>query len=120
MCQYRWDPGTGGYELTTTAEGMVGRELRPVYALELDTLGFDTYWQYPHDEQMPLLWAENNILTYRGRVVAKLWHGSYFHPPDIEILEKDLVLEPVDITRMVQKNTVIIEALVRNTLNNIY
>ena len=120
MYQYRWDPETGGYELTTTAEGMVGRELRPVYALELDTLGFDTYWQYPHDEQMPLLWAENNILTYRGRVVAKLWHGSYFHPPDIEILEKDLVLEPVDIPRMVQKNKVILEALVRDTLINIY
>lgn len=120
MYQYKWDPETGGYELTTTAEGIVGRELRPVYALELDTLGFDAYWQYPHDEQTPLLWAENNILSYHGRVVAKLWHGSYFQTPEIEIIEKNLVLQPVDIPRMIQKNKIILDALVRDTLINIY
>ena len=120
MYQYKWDQETGGYELTTIAETMVGRELRPVFALELDTLGFDAYWQYPHDEQRPLLWAENNIFSYHGRVVAKIWRGSYFQPPEIEVLEKDLILQPVDIPRMVEKNKIILDALIRDTLIKIY
>ena len=120
MYKYDWDGETGGYLLTTTPFGVVGRELRPIYAAELDLLGFDKYWTYPKTPHTPLLWAENNNYIYHGEVVAKIWGGTYNKAPTIECLHDKLVLEPINIQRMVEKNQSIMDSLVNDALRNIY
>lgn len=120
MYKYEWDLETGGYLLTTTTQGAVGKELRPVYALELDVLGFDKYWTYPKDISKPLLWAENNLYYYQGEIVGKVWGGSFSTAPTIECLTYDLTLNPVDIRTMVAKNHVILDAIVHDALIDIY
>jgi len=120
MYKYDWDPETGGYLLTTTSESIVGKELRPVYSSELDILGFDKYWIYPRDDTSPLLWAENNIYYYLGRVVGKTSGGSLHNRPTLNIFEDRLELTPVDIRLMIKKNRAIMDALVHDTLLTIY
>ena len=70
MYQYIWDEDTGGL-LLTTEQSKFSKEPRPVYYRELDTLGFDRYWNYPKDDHAPLMWAEANNYIYRGRTVAR-------------------------------------------------
>ncbi|MDD2285927.1 MAG: phosphoadenosine phosphosulfate reductase family protein [Paludibacter sp.] len=120
MYKYEWDLETGGYLLTTTTQGVVGKELRPVYGIELDVLGFDKYWTYPKDVSAPLLWAENNLYYYQGKVVGKVWGGSFSTAPTIECFTSGLTLNPVDIRTMVAKNHVILDAIVHDTLIDIY
>lgn len=74
MYEYIWDDQTGGILLTTN-QSKFSKEPRPVYSRELDILGFDQYWNYPHDDSAPIMWAEANNYYYRGKLVAK---KSYF------------------------------------------
>ncbi|UUX91402.1 phosphoadenosine phosphosulfate reductase domain-containing protein [Methanoplanus endosymbiosus] len=120
MYKYEWDPETGGYLLTTTSESIVGKELRPVYSSELDLLGFNKYWTYPRDDTKPLLWAENNLYYYLGRIVGKTSGGSLYNRPTLIIIEDGLELTFVDVALMVNKNRVIMDALVHDTLLTIY
>ncbi len=120
MYKYEWDIQTGGYLLTTTSASVVGREVRPVYNHELNILGFDKYWNYPQDDSRPLLWAETNTYSYRGRLVAKTNGGGIYTAPVIDIIEDNLTLEPVDIELMVKKNRVIMNSIVNDTLKNTY
>lgn len=120
MYKYEWDPETGGYLLSTTSESVVGKELRPVYSSELDILGFNKYWTYPKDDTKPLLWAENNLYYYLGKVVGKTIGGGLYTQPTLDIIDDELKLTPVDIPLMVKKNRVIMDALVHDTLLTIY
>jgi len=54
----------------------MSKEPRPVYAAELDVLGFDAYWKYARQNEVPYLWAEANCYYYRGQMVAKLKGGD--------------------------------------------
>lgn len=123
MYQYIWDEDTGGL-LLTTEQSKFSKEPRPVYYRELDTLGFDRYWNYPKDDHAPLMWAEANNYIYRGRTVARTRGGSLYTAPELVILEEP---EPdggelrfVDVDAMTAKNAEILETLVQETIQNVY
>lgn len=123
MYQYIWDEDTGGL-LLTTEQSKFSKEPRPVYYRELDTLGFDRYWNYPKDDHAPLMWAEANNYIYRGRTVARTKGGSLYTAPELVILKEP---EPdggelrfVDVEAMTAKNAEILETLVQETIQNVY
>lgn len=123
MYQYIWDEETGGLLLTTELSKF-SKEPRPVYYKELDILGFDKYWNYPKDDRAPLMWAEANNYIYRGRKVASTKGGALYTPPELILLEEPepngQPLKFVDIDRMVEKNSSIMETLVQETIQNVY
>ncbi len=109
MYQYIYDTESGGL-LITNELSKFSKEPRPVYYKELDLLGFDKYFDYPHDDSAPIMWAEANNYLYRGRVVAKTRGGSIYTKPEIQVIEKiEEPLQLVDLTLMVEKNAVIVE-----------
>ena len=123
MYEYIWDDQTGGILLTTN-QSKFSKEPRPVYSRELDILGFDQYWNYPHDDSAPIMWAEANNYYYRGKLVAKTKGGSIYTKPEIVILDTPEpsgdMLQFVDIKAMCDKNRNILETLVQETIQKIY
>ena len=122
MYSYTWDSETGGL-LLNSSPLQFSKEPRPVYWRELDLLGFNKYWKYPHDDSAPIMWAEANNYIYRGQLVAKLIGGSLKCQPRLD-LEADVEINnpliPVDVERMVEKNQHILEVLTQNTIKEIY
>lgn len=53
MYSYTYDEETGGILLNSTPT-IFSKEPRPVYAPELDLLGFDKYWKYDNQSDMVL------------------------------------------------------------------
>lgn len=84
MYSYTYDKNTGGILLNTTPTAF-SNEPRPVYAAELDILGFDRYWKYDRQNELPYIWAEANYYLYRGTLVAKLKGGNLYTAPEIII-----------------------------------
>lgn len=123
MYAYTWDEETGGL-LLNSSPLQFSKEPRPVYWRELDLLGFDKYWTYPHDDSAPIMWAEANTYIYRGHPVAKLIGGSLKSKPKIELTEdihpQCSSLTLVDIDTMVSKNLHILEILTQSTIKTIY
>ena len=123
MYSYTWDIETGGFLLNSTPL-QFSKEPRPVYSKELDILGFDKYWKYDKDDSAPLMWAEANNYIYKGRVVATMKGGSLDKKPEIKIIEEPEpmggALKNVNIKEMVEKNRVILQALVQQTIKQIY
>lgn len=123
MYEYIWDDQTGGILLTTN-QSKFSKEPRPVYSRELDILGFDQHWNYPHDDSAPIMWAEANNYYYRGKLVAKTKGGSIYTKPEIVILDTPEpsgdMLQFVDIKAMCDKNRNILETLVQETIQRIY
>lgn len=124
MYKYTWDEETGGLLLLPELSKF-SKEPRPVYYKELDILGFDKYWNYPKDDHAPLLWAEANNYIYKGRTIAKVTGGALYTPPGLVVLDKDpepggKPLEFVDVPRMCEKNASILEALVQETVQQVY
>lgn len=128
MYAYTHDPETGGLLLSDELS-QFSKEPRPVYAKELDILGFNQIWNYENQENAPYLWAEANFYWYRGKRVAKTVGGSLYEKPGIElerdvdgnaILPEGTVLTPIDINAMVQKNELMLEVLEQQTLKKIY
>lgn len=123
MYKYEWDPETGGLLLVNEISKL-SNEPRPVYYRELDTLGFNQYWKYPHSDEAPLMWAEANKYIYKGRLVAKTQGGSLYTAPEIILLEAPepdgKELEFVDIPAMVEKNRFLMETLEQETIQKIY
>ena len=65
MYSYIYDEETGGILLNTTPT-VFSKEPRPVYADELNLLGFDKYWNYVNQSDTPYMWAESAKYIYRG------------------------------------------------------
>lgn len=124
MYKYTWDEETGGLLLLPELSKF-SKEPRPVYYKELDILGFDKYWNYPKDDHAPLLWAEANNYIYKGRTIAKVTGGALYTTPGLVVLDKDpepggKPLEFVDVPHMCEKNRAIMEALVQETVQQVY
>ena len=114
MYSYVYDETTGGI-LLTSQESFLSKEPRPVYAAELDLLGFSSFWSYDKQNDVPYMWAEANNYFYRNRKVASLKGGSLYEKPEIILFndeEGNVVLpetegeklKPIDIKLMVKKN----------------
>ena len=129
MYSYTYDNKTGGILLNSSPTGF-SKEPRPVYAPELDVLGFDEYWKYDKQTDRPYMWAEANHYYYRGTLVAKLKGGNIYTAPEIFIPNgedgkhvmpepKGISLRPVDIGAMVEANREMLEIIEQSTVKKI-
>jgi phosphoadenosine phosphosulfate reductase len=129
MYSYTYDKKTGGILLNSSPNAF-SKEPRPVYAMELDILGFDKYWNYDKQTEVPYMWAEANAYWYRGVCVAKLKGGNLYNAPEIIIsMDEDgeLVrpepngnsLRPIDIPTMVASNRQILGIIEQATVKKI-
>jgi phosphoadenosine phosphosulfate reductase len=120
MYNYEWDPETGGYLLTTKILGVI-KEVRPVFKEELKLLGFDRQfcWQIP-DTDLPLMWAEGRRYIYHGECIGEAVGGGLYEMPTLKTQTEGLVIEPVNVSRMVEKNLSLMNGLVQKTLKFIY
>ncbi len=129
MYSYTYDKKTGGMLLNSSPTGF-SKEPRPVYATELDILGFDRYWKYDKQSEIPYMWAEANNYWYRGTLVAKLKGGNLYTAPeiiiqtdknDISILTEPRgdALRPVDITATIDGNREMLEIIEQTTVKKI-
>jgi phosphoadenosine phosphosulfate reductase len=84
LYSYAYSATTGGILLNSTPH-KISKEPRPVYAPELDLLGFDKYWKYDKQTNAPYMWSEANRYYYRGRLVASLLGGDVYHAPVIQL-----------------------------------
>lgn len=129
MYSYTYDKKTGGILINSSPTGF-SKEPRPVYADELDVLGFDRYWNYDRQTEFPYMWAEANCYWYRGTLVAKLKSGNLYTAPEIIIPtdENGIPVSPepngnalrlVDITEMVEANREMLELIEQTTVKKI-
>jgi len=129
MYSYTYDKKTGGILLNSSPTGF-SKEPRPVYASELDVLGFDKYWKYDKQIDRPYMWAEANHYYYRGTLVAKLKGGNIYTAPGIIIPNgedgKPIMPEPqgislraIDIGAMVEANREMLEIIEQSTVKKI-
>lgn len=120
MYNYSYDTETGGL-LLNTSPLQFSKEPRPVYYKELDLLGFDRYWTYKKQDDLPYMWAEANKYYYFGCLVAQTKGGNLYTAPEIEI-KKELnePLRTVDIEKMVVKNADFLQVLEQETVKKIY
>lgn len=123
MYSYTWDEETGGLLLNSSPLAF-SKEPRPVYYQELDTLGFDRFWNYDKDDSAPYMWAESNDYIYNGRKVASTKGGNIGSKPEIIIIDEPEPnggrLHHVNIPLMVEKNSEIMDNLVQETIKNTY
>lgn len=83
MYSYTFDSETGGIILNSTPTNF-SKEPRPVYAAEMDILGFDKYWDYDKQNNVPYMWAESNIYWYRSVQIAKTKGGDLYTAPELQ------------------------------------
>lgn len=124
MYKYEFDAETGGLLLTDTEERM-SKEPRPVYATEMNILGFDSRWHYDNQDDVPYLWAEAGNYFYRAKKIAVVRGGSLYEKPTLEFVEEDGLaagetLLPVDLQKMSDKNRELMENLRQSTIKRIY
>jgi len=84
LYSYTYDRNTGGI-LLNSSPTVFSKEPRPVYAPELDVLGFNKHWKYDKQTNLPYMWAEANQYWYRGRLVASLKGGNLYTAPEIQL-----------------------------------
>ena len=129
MYSYTYDEETGGILLNSTPT-VFSKEPRPVYAPELDLLGFDKYWKYDKQSDIPYMWAESVQYWYRGKSIAKLKGGNLYEAPEIIIPEDENgnpvqpevdggELRPIDIDAMVNKNRDMLSVIENTTAKKI-
>ena len=107
----------------TSSPTNFSKEPRPVYAPELDILGFNEFLKYDAQDKMPYMWAEANSYFYRGILIAKTLGGNLYNAPKL-ILTPDGEsltgkLEPVNIGLMCEKNKKIMSVIERDTVKRI-
>lgn len=123
MYSYTYDKETGGILLNSSPQAF-SKEPRPVFSKELDIYGFDSYWNYEQNDDVPYMWAEANNYYYRGKLVAQVKGGSFFTKPEIIIIDEpepnNLPLKTVDLDLMVLKNKALMESLTAITIKDVF
>ena len=125
MFKYVFDEDTRGIllkpiEKQDASWKIIPRELRPVYAQELDFYGLSKWMEYDHDCTEPLLWGDMNRLIYNGDVVAKVHCAQTCGGVQTEILRHNLKIEPIDVERMLTKNRAMLDELYDRTTQRLY
>ncbi len=120
MFSYTYDKKTGGIILNSNIS--LSKEPRPVYADELDILGFSQYFSYEKQNDIPYMWAESVNYIYRGETVAKLKGGDLYEAPQIILNDSVLPsvrrksLKPIDIEKMNEMNSEQLAVLEQQTV----
>lgn len=128
MYSYTFDLETGGIILNSTPTNF-SKEPRPVYAAEMDILGFDKHWDYEKQNEVPYMWAESNFYWYRGVQIAKTKGGGLYTAPEL-IIADDLhetnpywkqgtKLIPIDIGAMCAINKDLLTVIEDSTVKKI-
>lgn len=128
MYSYTFDPISGGIVLNSTPTNF-SKEPRPVYADEMDLLGFDKHWTYDKQNDIPYMWAESNIYWYRGVQIAKTNGGNLYNAPELIIADdanetnpywkKGCRLTPIDIDAMCKANEDLLTVIEDSTVKKI-
>ena len=129
MYSYTFDSETGGIILNSTPTNF-SKEPRPVYAAELDILGFDKYWDYNKQNDVPYMWAESNIYWYRGVQIAKTKGGDLYTAPELQPVRDENgsvpfdktegnTLEPINIEAMCAANEDLLTVIEDSTVKKI-
>lgn len=114
MYSYTFDKETGGIILNSTPTNF-SKEPRPVYAAEMDILGFYKYWDYEKQNDTPYMWAESTAYWYRDVKIATIKGGDLYSSPELQPVrdetgtvlygkELGIALQPIDIPAMCEKN----------------
>lgn len=122
MYAYEFDEETGGILLTDT-EAQFSKEPRPVFAAEMNVLGFGSRCTYKNQSTTPYLWAESGNYFYRGKKIAVVKGGSLYEKPQLEFVDEENLPEkflPVDLKKMSEKNFELMENLRQATVKRIY
>ncbi|MEH2960229.1 phosphoadenosine phosphosulfate reductase family protein [Candidatus Merdisoma sp. JLR.KK006] len=129
MYSYTYDIETGGILLNSTPTNF-SKEPRPVYADEMYLLGFDQFFEYEKQNNIPYMWAEANVYWYRGIQIAKAKGGSLYSAPEL-LVEHDKngrvlfgkdsghVLAEIDISTMCKKNEELLAVIEEFTIKKI-
>lgn len=114
MYSYTWDIKTGGYLINPRQQTRyVANEIRPVFAEELTLTGLNERFDYDPSTTVPLLWAQKNVYFLNGERMAQLNGTRYGQPLNRQyFFEGKRKLKPVDILRMIAKNTAIMDIMV--------
>ena len=129
MYSYTYDPISGGIILNSTPTNF-SKEPRPVYTPELDLLGFDQYWEYDKQSEIPYMWAESNAYWYHGIQIAKTKGGDLYNAPELMPNRNEYgsvpfsrldgeTLRPIDIADMCSKNAELLTILEDTTVKKI-
>jgi phosphoadenosine phosphosulfate reductase len=129
MYSYTFDSKTGGIILNSTPTNF-SKEPRPVFAAELDILGFDKYWDYDHQNDVPYMWAESNIYWYRDVQIAKTKGGDLYTAPELQPVRTEsgfipfgkadgVKLKPMDIEAMCIANKDLMVVIEDSTVKKI-
>lgn len=128
MYSYTFDEETGGILLNSSPTGF-SKEPRPVYASEMDLLGFSAYWEYEHQNDTPYMWAESNAYWYKGQIIARIKGGDLYHAPILTPVTDDNstvvfcrdsgALQPMNIPLMCEKNKELLTTLEQTTVQKI-
>ena len=129
MYSYTFDAETGGIILNSTPTNF-SKEPRPVYARELDILGFNRYWSYEEQNETPYMWAESNVYWYKGKQIARIKGGDLYTKPELqpnrdengEVIfgsSSDYVLQPIDIKAMCERNADLLAVIEDSTVKKI-
>ena len=124
MYKYEFDKETGGILLTDT-ETQMSKEPRPVFAKEMNILGFNLRWKYKNQNKIPYLWAEAGNYFYRGKKIAAVKGGALYEKPVIDFVEVDglpqsEILQPMNLKKMAKKNFDLMENLRQSTIKRIF
>ncbi len=114
MYSYTFDEETGGIVLNSSPT-VFSKEPRPVYAREMDILGFADYWEYEKQNDIPYMWVESNAYWYRGVLIARIKGGDLYNAPELipvrndsgEVVcgkESGYSLKAIDLDLMCEKN----------------
>lgn len=128
MYSYTFDSKTGGIILNSTPTNF-SKEPRPVYAAEMDILGFHKHWDYDKQNEVPYMWAESNIYWYRGVQIAKTKGGDLYTAPELIIVDdanetnpywkQGTKLIPMDIEAMCALNEDLLTVIEDSTVKKI-
>lgn len=128
MYSYTFDAETGGIILNSTPTKF-SKEPRPVYAAEMDILGFDKHWDYEKQNEVPYMWAESNTYWYRNIQIAKIKGGNLYNSPELIIADdenetnpywkKGTKLIPMDIEAMCALNKDLLTIIEDSTVKKI-
>ncbi len=129
MYSYTFDEETGGILLNSSPTNF-SKEPRPVYAMEMDLLGFNQYWEYEKQNEVPYMWAESTTYWYRGKQIAKTRGGDLFNAPELIpnrnedgsvcfSKEQGHKLMPIDLKLMCTKNKELLTIIEDSTVKRI-
>jgi phosphoadenosine phosphosulfate reductase len=129
MYSYTFDKETGGIVLNSTPTNF-SKEPRPVYAQEMDILGFYRHWAYEKQNNVPYMWAESNAYWYRGTKIATAKGGDLYTSPELQpVYGEDgeipfgkaggYELSPMDLAAMCEKNRELMSVIEDATVKRI-